>query len=129
MSHSATYHHAAAEDHSTGLTAETVVPELGDELVRTLGLLYRAPRGIPELTIASLDFGSRTTLEAYRLFTSKQRDDSTLEVTITPLGRDVIKRCSANMPTLESSELAAAIEDAEDLLSLASDTSVRAVQA
>lgn len=126
---SATPHHEAPQAGPSVANAETIVVELDDALVRALGLLDKAPRGIPELTIASLDYGSRTTLEAYGLITSEKRDDNALEVTITSLGKDVIRRCSMNLPTLEGSELSAAIEDAQDLLSLASESSVRTVHA
>jgi hypothetical protein len=127
MTEAASQYHDAPHAISSDTSAETIVGQLDDELVRALGLLHKAPRGIPELAIASLDYGSRTTLEAYRLISSKTRGDKTLEVTITDLGKDVIKLCSENLPTLEDSELAAAIEDAQDLLSLASQSSVRAV--
>lgn len=126
--HTATQH-AATQVAPSGPDAETICGQLDDELVRALGLLHKAPRGILVLTIASLDYGDRATLVAYRLITSEKRKDDTLDVTITPLGKDVIKLCSENLPTLEGSELTSAIEEAEDLLSLAKESSVRTARA
>ena len=47
---------------TTTPTAAEVRQHLDDELVRALGLLYKAPRGIPELALASLSYGSRMAL-------------------------------------------------------------------
>jgi hypothetical protein len=123
-------HQTTAQDaRPSALDAETIVRALDEETVRALGLLDKAPRGIPELAIASFDYGSRATLEAYELFTSKHRHDDTLQVGITPLGREVIKLCASDMPTLATSDLAAAVENAKELLALATDSTVRAVPA
>lgn len=109
--------------------AEAIVSQLDDETVRALGLLHKAPRGVPELAIATFDYGSRSLLEAYGLIKTEHRGDGTLDVTITPLGREVIKLCARKMPTLASSDLAGAVDRASELLSLASTSSVRAVPA
>ncbi|HXE98746.1 MAG TPA: hypothetical protein VN458_00200 [Solirubrobacterales bacterium] len=130
--HSATaeaQHQSERAEGSRDLDAETIVDNLDDETVRALGLLHRAPRGIPELAIASFDYGTRGMLEAYGVISSKRRDDRTLDVSITPLGRDVIKLSAEQMPTLKGSDLADAVRRANDLLSLAETGSVRAVSA
>jgi len=114
---------------TTTPTAAEVRQHLDDELVRALGLLYKAPRGIPELALASLSYGSRMALEAYGVFSSRRRDDGTLDVTVTSLGNDVIKLCAESMPTLPASDLAEAVEQAKDLLSLADTSSVQAARA
>jgi hypothetical protein len=111
------------------LDVETIVGQLDDETVRSLGLLHKAPRGIPELAIASFAYGSRLELEAYGLIESERRDDRTLEVTITQRGREVIAVCAERMPTLEGSDLAAAVERAGELLSLADNSAVRTARA
>lgn len=102
---------------------------LDDELVRALGLLYKAPRGIPELALASLSFGSRVALEAYGLISVRNREDGTLAVTVTSLGGEVIKLCAESMPTIAESDLAQATSEAESLLSLADSSSVQATRA
>lgn len=110
-------------------SAKEIFRQLDGELVRTFGLQHKAPRGIPELAIAAFDFGTRAMLEAYGLIESETRRDGTQDITITPLGQEVIKLCSENLPTVENSELADAVRQAGDLLSLAATSSVRAVPA
>jgi hypothetical protein len=113
----------------SALHAEDIVRALDDEVVRALGLLDGAPRGIPELAIAAFDFGTRLVLSGYKLISVATREDGTLNVTITPLGREVIRLSAQRMPPPPSIELAKALKQAGGLLSLADAGTIRTVRA
>src|ERR1039458_8134498 len=85
-------HEKSAKNHPAR-TADMVLPSLTPELRQTLGILNNTPRGIAELTIATLELGSRLTLRKINIV---EFDDNDLEATslkITKLGRKIIAVC------------------------------------
>ena len=92
------------------------VPEgLLPELVQTLALLNGIPDRIPELTIATLPFGSRSALIGYRIV-EDHRESSALppEITITPYGWQVIQACALVHPRTQAQR-----EESETMLATA----------
>jgi predicted component of type VI protein secretion system len=95
---------------SLARSVDQVFPSLTTELRQTLGILDGAPRGIAELTIATLGLGSRLTLKGLGIVEFNESDLEATSLKITKLGHEVIAACAQYAPARE--EVAAARERA-----------------
>jgi hypothetical protein len=83
-----------------------VLPSLTPELQQTLGILENAPRGVAELTIATLGLGSRLALRGVGVVDFQDNDLEATSLKLTKLGLEVIAACAQYAPA--RTELAAA---------------------
>ena len=84
---------------------------LPDELVRTLAALGGADQRAAQALIASLPYGSRAALSAYRLIEPIVRyPDAISPITVTPAGWRAIAACAEVYPPNEEQERALTAE-------------------
>jgi hypothetical protein len=79
------------------LSTDVALESLDRETKEALAALYKAPRGVAELTIATFGYWLRTTLMDVGVIESFDADETKehpAEVVITPFGREVMKACA-----------------------------------
>jgi hypothetical protein len=77
-------------------TAEEVFEQLPQDLRETLGMLHDVPKGIAELTLASLPVGSRVFLAGTGVV--KTGEGQPRDLSLTKLGRKTMKLCEPFAP-------------------------------
>jgi hypothetical protein len=79
-------------------SVDQVLPSLTPQLRQTLGILDGAPRGIAELTVATLGLGSHLTLKGLGIVVFNESDVEATSLKITKLGHEVIAACARFAP-------------------------------
>jgi hypothetical protein len=78
-------------------SVEEALESLDRETKQALAALYKAPRGVAELTIATFGYWLRTmltTVDVIEPFDADETKEHPAEVVITPFGREVMKACA-----------------------------------
>jgi hypothetical protein len=89
--------HSSITDAPPAVSADSALESLDRETKEALAALYKAPRGVAELTIATFGYWLRTTLMNLGVIESFDTDEAkehAAEVVITPFGREVMKACA-----------------------------------
>lgn len=108
---------ASITDGPRARSTDGALESLDRETKEALAALYKAPRGVAELTIATFGYWLRTTLTTVGVIELVDADETRehpAEVVITSFGRDVMKACAEKYGQGDEKEEAEELERARE---------------